>query len=230
MMQINLPSFTEKDLQDSKERKKILDALYELSELIRRSTSNIDEHSFSPAYLAKVQKAEEQTMNDREALRQEIIAKADRVTTAYKRDIQSAEDRIGVSFIRTDTYEQGQQEIRDEFKGEIEASAKEVRLEFGNQLEDLGEITTRFEFDGDAMTINKNTSATYMQLNNESIAFLQELSTGTDTLAELSADEGLYVKQGGVSANHISAGERSSVGKFTWVDEGNLGFSLIKEQ
>ena len=259
MNNFNLPSITEDSLNSAKERKAILDALYSLSEQLRRTYASIDEESFSPAYLAKVKKVQEaadnvsvlreQLLSAREALLKEISAKATAVEDKFMSELYTDESRQTSKFVQQTDYETTIGDFRQELSSVVEQDAIKVLLQFQDKLKNedgtpvnldgldvgaLPDLTTRIIFSAEGMSINKDGENPYMQLTNESITFQQDVSDKVQELAKLSASEGLYasrIESVDIHAsNGISAEKSVGAGRFEFVDEGTLGFSLVLKE
>lgn len=248
MITVPVPSFDENDLQSAKERKAILDALYALTEQIQRQMHNIDETSFSADYLAKIKATQEaadnasaaagalreQTIAVREALKQEIIASANEITAEYTAAIKSTQEQAESLYVKETTYVTDMGTLEEELRSLVTQTANSLSLEFTNiintELAKLDDLVTRFTFDESGMSINRNTSLTYMLLDNDSITFQQDVTGGTKVLAELSAD-GLItyrISATDLSVDTATAAKSVTVGRFRWVDEGANGFSLVR--
>ena len=251
MNNISLPSFTDKDLQDAKERKKILDALYALHEAIQRQSGSIDESSFSAAYLAKVQAMQEaaqqypvireQVMTDRKAALAEIKAKAEEIRTTYSAEINNTNLELESIKARQDEYITADGTLTQTAQSQISQTASSVFVEFKDQVEsdianisNFNDIITRFTFDDDGLGINRNTSAIYMLLSNDKMLF--NVNGSAVPLATFSATDGLdtpkvttgdVVASGNVDADTMTVDTSVTVGSFKWIDEGDLGFSLV---
>ena len=251
MITASIPSFTEDDLKSAKERKAILDALYELTEQIRRTTSNIDESSFSPAYLAKIQAVQtaalaasesagalrEQTMTVRKALLQEIKDKANEIEIDYSKAIEESETAASSLYVKETNYLTDIGTLTEELKSLVEQTANQLTINFTNSIASsiaqFDDLLTRFTFSEDGFTINQSTSLAYMLLDADSITFQRDVTGGVEPLAELSTD-GLITKSVNATDVHadgrVSAGQSVSAGRFKWVDEGSLGFSLVLKE
>lgn len=250
MITVPVPSFDENDLQSAKERKAILDALYALTEQIQRQMHNIDETSFSADYLAKIKATQEaadnasaaagalreHTISVREALKKEIVASATEVTTEYTAAIKATQEQAESLYVKETEYLTATGALEEELRSLITQTASSLELQFTNvitsSLAQFDGLITRFTFDENGMSINRNTSLTYMLLDNDSISFQKDVTGGVQILAELSA-EGLVtykVVATEVMADSMAADKSVAVGRFKWVDEGSLGFSLVMRE
>lgn len=248
MMNVPIPSFTEEDLQSAKERRAILDALYALSEQLQRNLNNLDESAFSSDFVARIEKIRqqaavaeetagalrEQTITVRNALKQEIIASATEITTDYTAAIQASQEQASSLYVKETAYVSELGRLEEELRSLVTQTANALSIEFTNtistELAQLNDLVTRFTFDESGMSINRNTSLTYMLLDNDSITFQQDVTGGTKVLAELSAD-GLItyrITATDLSVDTATAAKSMTVGRFRWVDEGANGFSLVR--
>lgn len=248
MQSVPIPTIKEEDLNSAKERRAILDALYNLSKQLQRNLNNLDESAFSADFVARLDKVKqqaavaedaagalrEQTITVRNALKQEIIASANEITAEYTAAIKATQEQAESLYVKETTYVTEMGTLEEELRSLVTQTANALSLEFINiintELAQLDDLVTRFTFDESGMSINRNTSLTYMLLDNDSITFQQDVTGGTKVLAELSAD-GLITYR--ISATDLSvetatAAKSVTVGRFRWVDEGANGFSLVR--
>lgn len=248
MQSVPIPTIKEEDLNSAKERKAILDALYNLSKQLQRNLNNLDESAFSADFVARIEKIRrqaavaeetagalrEQTITIRNALKQEIIASATEITTDYTAAIQASQEQASSLYVKETTYVSELGRLEEELRSLVTQTANALSIEFTNtistELAQLNDLITRFTFDESGMSINRNTSLTYMLLDNDSITFQQDVTGGTKVLAELSAD-GLItyrITATDLSVDTATAAKSVTVGRFRWVDEGANGYSLVR--
>lgn len=165
-----------------------------------------------------------------------INATADELTESYSAAIRVSQEQMESTFVKSTEYEDAQHEqdvLIDNLASALRQTASGLEAVVERVTSDSGYIDTlrlRLALTVKGLTINRSAESVYILIDNSQVVFLRDEADGTQTKFGQFSAQGLSTDEVSTKiVNAVSAEFSShvSIGSFSWVDEGSLGFSLV---